>query len=156
MKRTFWIALTAVAAVVAAACATQSEGPLQTLRGADATVADQAPPERSYAGKGPGSQQPVARTFSTQPPVIPHTVESLDQITLGQNACLTCHERESAKLVKAPAMGASHYRDRAGKELREVSATRYQCTLCHAPQADAKPLVGNTFQGDLSAVPQGR
>jgi cytochrome c-type protein NapB len=156
MKRTFRIALTAIAAVVAAACATQSEGPLQTLRGADAAVADQAPPEHAYTGKGPGSQQPVARTFSTQPPVIPHTVEGLDQITLGQNACLSCHERESAKLVKAPAMGPSHYQDRAGKALQEVSAARYSCTLCHAPQADAKPLVGNTFTGDLTPVPQGR
>jgi len=156
MKPKSWITLAAVAAVVAAACATQPEGPLRTLRGTDAAVADQAPLEHSYAGKGPGGQQPVARTFSTQPPVIPHTVDNLDQITLQQNPCLNCHRREIAPHVKAPAMGGDHYQDRDGKALQEVSAARYQCTLCHAPQADAKPLVGNTFQGDLGAVPQSR
>lgn len=134
--------------------AQQGQAGVQTLRGADAAVADQAPPERAYVGKDPGSQKPVARTFSTQPPVIPHSVEGLDQITLGQNACLTCHERESAKLVKAPAMGASHYRDRDGKTLPGVSAARYQCTACHVPQADARPLVGNTFKGDRTAAPR--
>ncbi|MEK7438145.1 MAG: nitrate reductase cytochrome c-type subunit, partial [Pseudomonadota bacterium] len=35
--------------------------------------------------------------------------------------------------------------------LSEVSPARYQCTACHVPQVDAKPLVQNTFRGAVEA-----
>ncbi|MNW21429.1 Periplasmic nitrate reductase, electron transfer subunit precursor [compost metagenome] len=35
--------------------------------------------------------------------------------------------------------------DRNNNVLADVSPRRYFCTQCHVPQADAKPLVGNTF-----------
>jgi cytochrome c-type protein NapB len=40
----------------------------------------------------------------------------------------------------------THFRDREGQELDNVSPRRYFCTQCHVPQTDAKPLVDNTFQ----------
>ena len=123
---------------------------VQTLRGADAAATDQAPPERPYAGKPPGSQKPVARTFSTQPPVIPHSIEGFDEVTLQSNPCLSCHGPENYRNVKAPKIADSHFKDRDGKVLSEVSAARYQCTACHVPQANAKPLIANTFRGDAS------
>jgi cytochrome c-type protein NapB len=131
--------------------AQQGTSRVQTLRGADAAATDQAPPERPYAGKSPGSQKRVARTFSTQPPVIPHSIEGFDEVTLQNNPCLSCHGPENYKNVKAPKIADSHLKDRNGKVLSEVSAARYQCTACHVPQADAKPLVANTFRGDAAA-----
>ena len=131
--------------------AQQGASRVQTLRGADAAATDQAPPERPYTGKSPGSQKPVARTFSTQPPVIPHSIEGFEEVTLQNNPCLSCHGPENYKKVKAPKMAASHFRDRDGKTLSEVSAARHQCTACHVPQANAKPLVANTFRGDAAA-----
>jgi len=123
---------------------------VQTLRGAEAAATDQAPPKRPYAGKPPGSQRPIARTFSTQPPVIPHSIEGFEEVTLQDNPCLMCHGPQTYKGAKAPKAAASHFKDRDGKMLSEVSAARHQCTACHVPQADAKPLVGNTFRGDVA------
>ena len=135
-----------------AALAQPSASRVQTLRAADAAATDQAPPERVYTDQLPGSSKRVARTFSTQPPVIPHSIEGFDAITLEANPCLACHGPESYKAVKAPKVADSHFRDRDGKILSEVSAARHQCTSCHVPQADAKPLVENTFRGDIAAT----
>ena len=132
------------------AIAQQSTSRVQTLHGADAAATDQAPPERPYAGKSPGSQKLVARTFSTQPPLIPHSIEGFEELTLQSNPCLSCHGPENYKNVKAPKVADSHFKDRDGKVLLEVSASRYQCTGCHVPQANAKPLVANTFRGDAA------
>lgn len=134
------------------ALAQQGTSRVQTLRGADAATADQAPPERPYAGKSPGSQKPLARTFSTQPPVIPHAIEGLDEVTLQNNPCLSCHGPENYKNARTPKVADSHFKDRDGKILSEVSAARHQCTACHVPQVDAKPLVENTFRGDAGAA----
>lgn len=130
------------------ALAQQDTSRVQTLRGADAAATDQAPRDRPYTGKSPGSQKPVARTFSTQPPVIPHSIEGFEEVTLQNNPCLSCHGPENYKNVKAPKIADSHFKDRDGKMLLAVSAARYQCTACHVPQVDAKPLVQNTF-GDV-------
>jgi nitrate reductase (cytochrome), electron transfer subunit len=134
------------------ALAQQDTSRVQTLRGADAAATDQAPAERSYRGSAPGSQKPVARTFSTQPPVIPHAIEGFDAVTLQDNPCLACHGPENYKNARAPKVADSHFKDRDGKMLSEVSAARHQCTSCHVPQADAKPLVENTFRGDAGAA----
>ena len=134
--------------------AQQGTSRVQTLRGADTAATDHAPPERPYTGKSPGSQKPVARTFSTQPPVIPHAIEGFDEVTLQNNPCLSCHGPANYKNVKAPKAGDSHFKDRDGKILSEVSAARHQCTSCHVPQADAKPLVENTFRGEAARAPK--
>ena len=124
---------------------------VQTLRGTDAAAADKAPAERPYLGKMPGEQKRVARTFSTQPPVIPHSIEDFGDITLQDNPCLGCHGAETFKAAGAPKPSESHFADRDGKRLADVAGSRYQCTACHAPQANARPLVQNTFRGDVKA-----
>jgi cytochrome c-type protein NapB len=133
------------------ASAQQAALKVQTLRGPGTADMDQAPENKPYVGKAPGSQKPIARTFTGQPPVIPHTVEDLDVITLAGNPCLACHGPANYKSVNAPKVGDSHFKDRDGKRLTEVSQARYQCTVCHVPQADAKPLVQNTFKGVVEA-----
>ena len=143
------LALAGALAVLASACATMT---VQSLRGTDVAVADQAPPPKEYLGERPGKQKPLARSFEEQPPLIPHAMTNFDEITPEENQCLECHSAETYKKKNAPKLGDSHYRDlRTGKLMTEMSAARYQCTLCHVPQADAKPLVENTFQAAAPA-----
>ena len=40
-------------------------------------------------------------------------------------------------------MSVSHYMDRDGNFLAEISPRRYFCEQCHVVQFDAKPLVEN-------------
>lgn len=133
------------------ASAQQAAPKVQTLRGANADDADKAPEDKPYAGKDPGSQKTIARTFIGQPPLIPHTVEDFPAITLEENPCLICHGPENYKDVNAPKAGDSHFKDRDGKTLTDVSPARHQCTACHVPQADTRPLVQNTFKGAVGA-----
>ncbi len=42
-------------------------------------------------------------------------------------------------------VGVTHYMDRDGNVLGDISPRRYFCEQCHVAQADAKPLVENTF-----------
>ncbi len=133
------------------ALAQQGTTGVQTLRGADAAAADQAPAARPYAGKAPGSQKPIALTFSTQPPLIPHSIEDLDGVTLQDNPCIACHGPDNYKNTGAPKVANSHLKKSDDKTLPEVSPARHQCTACHVPQVDAKPLVQNTFRGAVEA-----
>ena len=86
------------------------------------------------------------RSFKLQPPMIPHSVEK-DKISLKTNTCMKCHSAANYKKEKAPKAGDSHYLTRDDKELQKVSARRYFCNQCHAPQVDAEPLVDNVFAG---------
>ncbi len=43
-------------------------------------------------------------------------------------------------------MSESHFLDRNGNKLERPAGSRYFCNQCHVPQADAKPLVENSFQ----------
>lgn len=153
MKQTVTILLATLGLILSQpALAQQGASRVQTLRGADAAATDQAPPERPYTGKSPGSQKLVGRTFRTQPPVIPHAIEGFDAVTLQSNPCVACHGPDNYKNAKAPKLANSHFKDRDGITLSEVSPAWYQCTACHVPQADAKPLVGNTFLGDTGTA----
>jgi len=145
MKPKARILAAALAAAFAAACATQLAEAPQSLRGADAADADRPFEERAYVGKRPGSQQGYARTYSTQPPLIPHAVENFDEVTLQENQCLECHAPEGAKKRNAPVVGEKHF---APGSRTVLSQARYACVMCHVPQADAPALVDNQFVGD--------
>jgi cytochrome c-type protein NapB len=84
------------------------------------------------------------RAYSMQPPTIPHKIDNY-QVDLNVNACLGCHSRGRAPVTQAVAVSVSHYMDRDGNFLAEISPRRYFCEQCHVPQVDAKPLVGNRF-----------
>lgn len=130
--------------------------PAKSMRGADVNAADAPGDTKAWAGKRPGTQPLVARTFSTQPPVIPHAVENFDEITLEENQCLSCHGVDTYKKKNAPVIGDSHFIDRDGKKLATASAARHNCVQCHVPQVDAPPLVDNAFQGDVVPAKAGK
>lgn len=87
----------------------------------------------------------IPRDYVQQPPLIPHAIEGY-QIDLKVNKCLTCHSWANYQKAKATKISPTHFRDRDGIDLANVSARRYFCTQCHVPQADAAPLVENTFE----------
>lgn len=119
-----------------------------SMRGADVAAPDAVASEKAYVGSRPGTTKPVARTFSTQPPVIPHSIENFSDINLEENACMDCHSAATYKKKNAPKIGDSHFVNRDGQKLNEASAARHNCVQCHVPQVDAPPLVESTFQGD--------
>jgi len=93
----------------------------------------------------PRDQQPFDRNYVQQPPLVPHTTRGY-QVNLNANKCLSCHSFKNAGDMGATKISVTHYEARDGTSLSDVSPRRYFCLQCHVTQADAKPLVGNTFQ----------
>ena len=154
MKQTLKLSCAVLASVACWAFASPAlaqESP-KPMRGADVTAVDQAPEAKKYLGGKPGGQEKVARTFNSQPPVIPHAVENFDEITLEENQCLSCHGQDVYQKKNAPVIGKSHFIDRNGNKLETTSSARHNCVQCHVPQIDAPPLVENAFQGDVTAA----
>ena len=131
-----------------------------------------APPKVEYNAPAPGTAQRFARSYENAPPLIPHSVEGLLPITIKHNACLDCHMPDKAKAVGATPIPPSHFTNyrpetKIGKDgaivkegkvvkntsdikvvkhtLKKLSMARYNCSQCHVPQANVKPLVKNTF-----------
>ncbi len=150
MKRSVTIVLAAALAAISGWSLAQQVAGVQTLRGADTAAADQAPAEnKNYVGKKPGLQKPIDRTFKEQPPLVPHAVDNFDEITVAENQCMECHGLEKYREKKAPKIGDSHLAFSADGTKKVVTMDRYQCNSCHVPQVDAKPLVENTFVGNI-------
>lgn len=85
-----------------------------------------------------------ARNYPMQPPIIPHQTRNYE-VNLNTNKCMSCHSRQRTTESQAPMVSVTHFMDRDGNFLAEVSPRRYFCNQCHVTQLDAKPLVENTF-----------
>ncbi|MDP2734546.1 MAG: nitrate reductase cytochrome c-type subunit [Hoeflea sp.] len=92
------------------------------------------------------------RSYPEQPPIIPHAIEGY-QLTLTANRCLTCHRRQYVEGSGAPMISVTHFMDRHGQMLADVSPRRYFCLQCHVQQTEARPLVDNNFVDMLGAEP---
>lgn len=147
MKRLTLAAMAALVSALVGACATQMAAPPQSLRGAAVPAADAVASERHWLGNRPGTQAGYTRTYSTQPPLIPHALENFDEVTLGDNQCLECHGPATYQKKEAPALSKSHF---VGGTMAagSMSQARYACVMCHVPQSDAPALVDNRFVGD--------
>ncbi len=86
-----------------------------------------------------------SRNYRQQPPLIPHSVDKY-QVDLKANQCLSCHDWTNAAERNAPTLSMTHYQDRDGTQLNQVSGSRWFCTQCHVPQANTPGLVDNLFQ----------
>jgi len=129
------------------------------------------PPKVEYSKAAPGTSKKFQRSYENAPPLIPHSIEGLVPITLNNNACLGCHMPSVAKSMGATPIPPTHFKDfffdtkkklikqklyedviaykarltlMAKKE--DIAPQRYNCVQCHVPQANAKPLVANTFK----------
>lgn len=84
------------------------------------------------------------RGWPEQPPTIPHSIDGY-QVDRNSNRCMLCHSRAGTERFQAPMVSVTHFMDRDGQVLAQISARRYFCTQCHVVQTDARPLVENTF-----------
>ena len=86
-----------------------------------------------------------ARNYPMQPPTIPHRIRDY-RVDMNSNKCLSCHSRKQTEASQAPMISVTHYMDREGNFLADVSPRRYFCEQCHVVQTNAPSLVGNDFK----------
>jgi nitrate reductase (cytochrome), electron transfer subunit len=86
-----------------------------------------------------------SRAYPMQPPTIPHRIRDY-RVDLNSNKCLSCHSRKQTGQSQAPMISVTHYMDREGNFLADVSPRRYFCEQCHVVQTDARQLVGSDFK----------
>jgi len=115
------------------------------------SVFDVPSPPAYQAEDGAPGGKPLPKRFSSEiPPVIPHAIGDFLPITRDANLCLECHELPGPKKKGEPTpLPRSHYvdwRHAPGQVQAKPAGARWMCTACHAPQTDAKPLVGNRFK----------
>lgn len=121
---------------------TNSTGGIKSERGSTDLVTDaDAAPLKNFRKDG----DLYDRQYMHQPPLIPHDTRNYE-VDNKVNKCLACHSFKNASAMKAPKISPTHFETRDGMTLGEVSPRRYFCQQCHVPQADAKPLVNNTFK----------
>lgn len=84
------------------------------------------------------------RDYPMAAPTIPHKIEGY-QIDLKANKCLSCHNRQRVEESQAVMVSVTHFMNREGNFLADVSPNRYFCTQCHASQLDVQPLIDNDF-----------
>ena len=136
MRRTA-VALALVAACIGAAIAVDTT---DRMRGAPITDTTAPPPITNPDNSDVRRQ----RAYAMQPPVVPHKIEGY-QLDKNANRCMMCHSRTRTQESQAPMISVTHFQDRNGDFLAELSPRRYFCLQCHVPQAELKPLVNNRF-----------
>lgn len=112
-------------------------------------TAREQPPQAPIAFNriDPGESELRPRPNEEFPPVIPHTIEDLETITLSENSCLECHDQSVAEDMGAVAAPASHQVDlRRSPEVAGpgIVGSRWVCTSCHVTQTDTEQLVAQT------------
>jgi len=128
------------------------------------SLSDQALPE--YPQTDPGEATKLPRDVPDAPPQIPHTVEDMYPITLTSNECLDCHSPENAigpddvpipkSHFKLPVMGKGAAGDpmvwvvKSYRETQDLAGTRYNCNMCHTPQATNVSMPTNRFESPRS------
>lgn len=106
----------------------------------------------AYSTAAAGESKVIERSYENAPPLIPHDVEGMLDMTKESNACISCHLPEVAEAVKATPIPKSHFFDmRTQKVLTEMSQARYNCSACHVPQSNNEPLVKNEFKPEYRA-----
>ena len=85
------------------------------------------------------------RNYPMQPPTIPHRIRDY-RVDINSNKCLSCHSRKQTEPSQAPMISVTHYMDREGNFLADVSPRRYFCEQCHVVQTNAPNLVGSDFK----------
>jgi len=124
------------------------------------SLSDQALPR--YPDSDAGESTKIARDFPDAPPQVPHTVEDMYPITRRDNECLNCHHpdnalgKEDSPLLdshfEAPVMGKGAAQDpmiwvvKDYRKIQDVMGGRYNCNMCHTPQATNVATPKNGFR----------
>lgn len=129
-----------------------------------------------YSTAPAGTSKKIDRAYENAPPMIPHDTEGMLPITIQNNACTGCHDPAVAPAMNATPLPASHFTDyrpkttlstsgqivkndkpientsdvlTSSKKLTQLSGSRFNCTLCHAPQSQGKMTIQNEFEADF-------
>jgi cytochrome c-type protein NapB len=113
---------------------------IATLRGSEINT-EQEPPKITRVENRDMKRQ---RAYPMQPPTIPHKIDGY-QLDLNVNKCLSCHSRRQSEDSQAPMISVTHYQDRDGNFLADVSPRRYFCEQCHVTQDVVEPPLKNEF-----------
>ena len=130
------------------------------------------PSETKYGTSQPMSGYKIDRAYQNAPPMIPHDVEGMLDITPQNNSCIGCHDVSVAESMGATPIPKSHYIDFRPKHKLEgekfvkstdnmknevsikpidtISNARFNCNACHAPQSTGDLAVENTFKPDFT------
>jgi cytochrome c-type protein NapB len=85
------------------------------------------------------------RNYPMQPPLIPHDTDGF-RVNLKRHKCMTCHSRGRTEDSQAPMIGVSHYVNREGDFLADVSPRNYFCNQCHVTQTVTGDVLENEFK----------
>lgn len=154
MKHSASIIGIGIVVIITAACATsQTAKPVADNEiglSKTSVFEDPSPSVFEYPKTEPSAAISLPRAWNSAPAQIPHKIEEFLPIKTNKNMCIVCHDKPGmmGKKVKgiATAMPESHY-DKVDARW-ERSNARFNCTACHAPQANVNDLVGNTFKAD--------
>lgn len=133
--------LSMVALLLSAQVVAQVPGAVDSMRGQTPLAETTTPPPIVNPDNSDVRRQ---RNYAMQPPVIPHKIEGY-QVDKNANRCMMCHARTRTEQSQAPMISVTHFMDRDGNFLAELSPRRYFCMQCHVPQADLNPLIDNRF-----------
>lgn len=142
MKKVLLSALILTVSSLSTLTFAEENEPVQSLRGANDIASDS---NKSENKKWVNNDQILDRQYVQQPPLIPHSIDNY-HITVKANKCLSCHSWKAAKQSGATKISLTHFKNREGTELSNVSAGRFFCTQCHVPQKNAQPLIENQYQ----------
>ncbi len=125
--------------------------------------------QETYPDSAAGESKKLERAYPGAPPQIPHEVESMLPITRETNDCLDCHLPENAKDKKDVPTPKSHFQRpiiaegkpgeamatvvKGYKAQKELLGTRYNCDMCHVPQAADVKSLPTTFRREVSTKP---
>ncbi len=96
----------------------------------------------------------ATRNYPMQPPLIPHDTRGYE-VNLNVNKCMTCHGRRRTEESLAPMISVTHFMDREGNFLAEISPRRYFCNQCHVTQTTTRDVQENDFK-DMDELIQER
>ena len=130
------------------------------------------PDETKYGTAQPMSGYKIERAYQNAPPMIPHDVEGMLDVTPQNNSCIGCHDVSVAESMGATAIPKSHYIDFRPKHkldgenfvktidnmknevsikpIETISNARFNCNACHAPQSTGELAVENTFEANYT------
>jgi cytochrome c-type protein NapB len=127
------------------------------------SLSDQALP--LYPDADAGESTRIGRDFPDAPPQIPHAVEEMYPIALGSNECLECHLPRNAiegdvpipdSHFEAPVMGKGADGEpmvwvvKDYRKTEDLTGARYNCNMCHTPQATNVATPKNSFDSPRS------
>jgi nitrate reductase cytochrome c-type subunit len=104
-----------------------------------------------YTDTEAGESKLFNRSFPDAPPQISHSVVDMFPITWDDNQCLECHHPDNVASEEDSPLPKSHFsravmgKGRKGEsmvwvvegyeEAKDVVGNRYDCSMCHTPQA---------------------